>query len=378
MSIEPDMRRFKAENPGILALVYRAQPRAMHRIVINKPGGYSALEYVESPDPQPRPGEVVIETQACGLNYADGIIRMGLYESAKKLHGYPITPGFEVAGRVSAVGDGVGEFAIGDEVIGLTLFNGYASHLKTGVDGVFKKPEHLSTAEAATLPTVFLTAWWMIHRQLHPRPGETWLVHSAAGGVGSAILQLGKLAGARTIGVVGGAHKVDHCRAMGADEVIDKSSRALWPELERLAPDGLDAVFDANGVETLKKSYDHLASTGRLMVYGFHTMLPKTGRMNYLKLAVDWLRTPRFNPLHMTRDNKSVLAANLSFLQSHAPSLREGMLWLLGRFEGGELKPLPVETWSLEDAGKAQQRIESGRTVGKLALIPEGAETPIP
>jgi len=372
------MRRFKAENPGILALVYRAQPRAMHRIVINKPGGYSALEYVESPDPQPRPGEVVIETQACGLNYADGIIRMGLYESAKKLHGYPITPGFEVAGRVSAVGDGVGEFAIGDEVIGLTLFNGYASHLKTGVDGVFKKPEHLSTAEAATLPTVFLTAWWMIHRQLHPRPGETWLVHSAAGGVGSAILQLGKLAGARTIGVVGGAHKVDHCRAMGADEVIDKSSRALWPELERLAPDGLDAVFDANGVETLKKSYDHLASTGRLMVYGFHTMLPKTGRMNYLKLAVDWLRTPRFNPLHMTRDNKSVLAANLSFLQSHAPSLREGMLWLLGRFEGGELKPLPVETWSLEDAGKAQQRIESGRTVGKLALIPEGAETPIP
>jgi len=378
MSIEPDMRRFKAENPGILALVYRAQPRAMHRIVINKPGGYSALEYVESPDPQPRPGEVVIETQACGLNYADGIIRMGLYESAKKRHGYPITPGFEVAGRVSAVGDGVGEFAIGDEVIGLTLFNGYASHLKTGVDGVFKKPEHLSTAEAATLPTVFLTAWWMIHRQLHPRPGETWLVHSAAGGVGSAILQLGKLAGARTIGVVGGAHKVDHCRAMGADEVIDKSSRALWPELERLAPDGLDAVFDANGVETLKKSYDHLASTGRLMVYGFHTMLPKTGRMNYLKLAVDWLRTPRFNPLHMTRDNKSVLAANLSFLQSHAPSLREGMLWLLGRFEGGELKPLPVETWSLEDAGKAQQRIESGRTVGKLALIPEGAETPIP
>src|SRR6056297_2509123 len=378
MSIEPDMRRFKAENPGILALVYRAQPRAMHRIVINKPGGYSALEYVESPDPQPRPGEVVIETQACGLNYADGIIRMGLYESAKKLHGYPITPGFEVAGRVSAVGDGVGEFAIGDEVIGLTLFNGYASHLKTGVDGEFKKPEHLSTAEAATLPTVFLTAWWMIHRQLHPRPGETWLVHSAAGGVGSAILQLGKLAGARTIGVVGGAHKVDHCRAMGADEVIDKSSRALWPELERLAPDGLDAVFDANGVETLKKSYDHLASTGRLMVYGFHTMLPKTGRMNYLKLAVDWLRTPRFNPLHMTRDHKSVLAANLSFLQSHAPSLREGMLWLLGRFEGGELKPLPVETWSLEDAGKAQQRIESGRTVGKLALIPEGAETPIP
>ncbi|MGM0658553.1 MAG: synaptic vesicle VAT-1 family membrane protein [Pseudomonadota bacterium] len=338
--------------------------------MISKPGGYSALEYIESPDPEPGPGEVVIETQACGLNYADGIIRMGLYESAKKLHGYPITPGFEAAGRIAAVGEGVDRFKPGDEVIGLTLFNGYASHLKIGVDGVFAKPGHLEMAEAATLPTVFLTAWWMIHRQLHPRPNETWLVHSAAGGVGSAILQLGRLAGVRTIAVVGAAHKVDHARAMGADEVIDKSSQELWPEVERLAPEGFDAVFDANGVETLKQSYAHLAPTGRLVVYGFHSMLPKSGRLNWLKLARDWLRTPRFNPLNMTVDNKSVLAANLSFLQSHAPSLREGMLWLLERFESGELQPLPVESWPLKEAAQAQQRIESGQTIGKLALIP--------
>ena len=348
----------------------------MHRIVIKKTGGYAALQYVESPDPEPGPGELVIANEACGLNYADGIIRMGLYDSAKKLHGYPITPGFEVAGRVSAVGEGVDRFRPGDEVIGLTLFNGYASHLKIGIDGVFAKPEHLSMAEAATLPTVFLTAWWMIHRQLHPRPNETWLVHSAAGGVGSAILQLGKLAGARTIGVVGGSHKINHAREMGANEVIDKSSQALWSEAERFAPDGFDAVFDANGVETLKQSYDHLAPTGRLVVYGFHSMLPKSGRLNWFKLARDWLRTPRFNPLNMTRDNKSVLAANLSFLQSHAPSLREGMLWLLERFDRGELQPLPIETWPLEDAGKAQQRIESGQTIGKLALIPHGAKMP--
>ncbi|HKL50732.1 MAG TPA: zinc-binding dehydrogenase [Wenzhouxiangellaceae bacterium] len=342
----------------------------MHRIVITRPGGYSTLEYVESPDPVPGRGEVVIATQACGINYADGIIRMGLYESAKQLHGYPITPGFEVAGRVAAVGEDVEQFRPGDEVIGLTLFNGYASHLKLGVDGVFAKPGHLSMAEAATLPTVFLTAWWMIHRQLHPRPGETWLVHSAAGGVGSAILQLGKLGGARTIGVVGASHKVEHARTMGANEVIDKSSNALWPAAERLAPNGFDAVFDANGVETLEASYEHLAPTGRLLVYGFHSMLPKSGRLNWAKLAIDWLRTPRFNPLHMTRDNKSVLAANLSFLQSHASSLREGMLWLLERFERGDLQPLPVETWPLRDASEAQKRIESGQTVGKLAMVP--------
>jgi len=170
--------------------------------------------------------------------------------------------------------------------------------------------------------------------------------------------------------VVGAAHKIDHARATGATEVIDKSSGPLWPAAQRFASEGFDAVFDANGVETLRQSYAQLAPTGRLVVYGFHSMLPRSGRLNWLTLARDWLRTPRFNPLSMTRDNKSVLAANLSFLQSHAPSLRQGMLWLLERFERGELQPLPVETWPLRDAAKAQQRIESGQTIGKLALIP--------
>ena len=88
------------------------------------------------------------------------------------------------------------------------------------------------------------------------------------------------------------------------------------------APEGFNAVFDANGVTTLRQSYRHLAPTGRLVIYGFHSMLPHDGRLNWLRLALDWLRTPRFNPLRMTQENRSVLAANLSFLQCHAPSLR--------------------------------------------------------
>lgn len=342
----------------------------MHRIRIDKPGGYEVLRLEHCPDPTPGPGQVRIAVEACGLNYADGIIRMGLYASARELHGYPITPGFEVAGRIDAVGEGVRDWREGDAVIGLTLFNGYSSRLCLDSDAVFALPKGLTMAEGASLPTVFLTAWFMVHQQVHPRPGERWLVHSAAGGVGSALVQLGKLAGCEVAGVVGAAHKREHCRAMGAARVIDKSREDLWQAARAFAPDGYQAVFDANGVATLKQSYAHLAPTGRLCIYGFHSMLPHDGRLNWLRLAWDWLRTPRFNPLDMTQSNRSVLAANLSFLQSEAPRLREGMQWLLERFGDGRLRPLPVETHPLAQAAEAQRRIESGQTLGKLVLVP--------
>ncbi|MEN1729184.1 MAG: zinc-binding dehydrogenase, partial [Pseudomonadota bacterium] len=138
-----------------------------------------------------------------------------------------------------------------------------------------------------------------------------------------------------------------------------------------LAPEGFETIFDANGASTLKASYQHLAPTGRLVIYGFASMLPQNGRLNWLKLARDWFKTPRFNPLDMTQANKSVLAANLSFLQAHAPTMQDGMHWLLEHFASGQLEPLPVETFPLAQAAEAQQRIESGQTIGKLALIPE-------
>jgi NADPH:quinone reductase-like Zn-dependent oxidoreductase len=342
----------------------------VRRIVIERPGGYDALRLVESADPVPGPGEVLVAVEACGVNYADSIVRLGLYASARKLHGYPITPGFEIAGRVAALGAGVTRWRTGDAVIGLTLFGGYADRVVLAEDSLFALPPAFAMAQGATLPTVFLTAWFMAHRQMHPQPDDAWLVHSAAGGVGSALVQLGRLAGCRVVGVVGAAHKVASCRDNGASDVIDKSTQPLWPTAERLAPAGYRAVFDANGVATLRDSYRHLAPTGVLAVYGFHSMLPRDGRLNWLRLARDWLRTPRFSPLRMTQENRSVVAANLSFLQAEAPRLREGMQWLLERFADGRLKPLPVETFALADAAAAQRRIESGATVGKLALLP--------
>jgi synaptic vesicle membrane protein VAT-1 len=271
---------------------------------------------------------------------------------------------------VIRVGSAVTEYRPGDEVVALTLFGGYCSHIALQENRVFRKPENLSFAQAAALPTVFLTAWFMVREQVMPKAGDTWLVHSAAGGVGSALCQLGRIAQCQVLGVVGASHKRESALAMGATQVIDKSSQDLWQEARRFAPNGFQAVFDANGVSTLKQSYVHLAPMGKLCIYGFASMLPHNGRLNWLKMAYDWLRTPRFNPLDMTQSNKSVLAANLSFLSEHAGLLRTGMRELLDLFEKGYLTPPPITEFALADAAKAQALIESGKTVGKLVLIP--------
>ncbi|XYH93378.1 zinc-binding dehydrogenase [Sorangium sp. So ce1128] len=206
------------------------------------------------------------------------------------------------------------------------------------------------------------------------RRGMVVLVHSAAGGVGSALVQLGKIAGCRVIGVVGAAHKVETARRLGADAVIDESSEPLWAAAERHAPEGYDVVLDANGVETLRQSYRHVAPAGKLIVYGFHTMLPRQGgRPSYPKLALDFLRMPRFNPLDLCNDNKSVLAFNLSYLFHKTEILRGAMDRLLGWLDEGRLAAPPVTTFPLERAEEAHRAIEAGKTVGKLVLTMQPA-----
>ena len=344
----------------------------MQKILIRRPGRYDALELVERPDIQPAPNEVLFEVSAAGVNYADAIIRMGLYASAKQLHGYPITPGFEAAGTVSAVGAEVSGWEVGEHALAVTLFGGYASQIALSAENLFKVPANVSLDSAAGIPTAFLTAWFCVSRLAHVRAGEQVLVHSAAGGVGSALVQLLKRAGAQVTGVVGSTHKINYAQAQGCDHVIDKSTADLWPQARRIAPAGFAHVFDANGVSTLRASFDHLRPMGKLIVYGFHSMLPKSGGWpNWFKLGFDWLRTPRFSPLELTQVNKSVLACNLSFLSSEAGLLRAGMCELLDGFANGSLRALPIKTYPFSEVAQAHRDIESGRSTGKLILKPD-------
>lgn len=339
----------------------------MKKIVIDKAGSYDQLKLREYSDPTPGSDEVLIETRAIGVNFADCCVRMGVYSSAKEFVGWPITPGFEVSGIIKAVGAGVSRFKPGQRVIAVTFFGGYATHIVSKEALVFPLPDHITFEEGASLPAVFLTAYYALFELAHPHPGNTVLVHSAAGGVGSLLVQLAKQAGCQVVGVVGATHKV---ASVQADLVIDKSRTPLWQEVERFSPTGYDVILDANGIETLAESYNHLSVGGKLVVYGFHTMFSKgRGTPNWLKMAWDYIRTPRFNPLNMTNANHSVLAFNLSYLFSKVDFLNLAMGHLLQDLKEKKIAPPKITTYPFEQASQAHRDLESGKTIGKLILV---------
>ena len=346
----------------------------MQRIVIHRPGGHDRLVIEEHAENAPGPGEVAVAVDAIGVNYADILVRMGLYRSAREFVGWPICPGFEVAGRVAAVGKDVTDLSEGDRVVAVTLFNAYATRVVVPRRQVFNVPASVTQEQAAGFPAVYLTAYYGLHMLVHPRGDETMLVHSAAGGVGGALVQLGRAAGCRVVGVVGAADKVATVEALGADVVVDKSScKDFWHVVHAASPSGYNLIFDANGAATLRRSYEHLGSPGKLVVYGFHSMLRRgRDRPSWLKLAVDALRTPRFNPLKMTHENRSVLAFNLSYLFTETEILAEAMTELLRWLEDGRIRPLPVTTYEFDKIAAAHRDLESGRTVGKLVLVVGG------
>jgi len=326
---------------------------------------------VELPSPEPKAGEVLVAVEAIGVNFADIAVRMGLYQSAKDYVGWPIIPGFEFSGTVSALGAGAQGFSVGQAVFGVTRFGGYASEIAVPSAQLFARPSEWSAAEAAGFPTVFLTAWYALRELSKLRPGARVLVHSAAGGVGGAATQVATACGARVTGTVGSAQKVDIARQAGAEHVIDKSQGPWHEKAKQLVPEGFDVVLDAHGAESLRQGYAQLAPAGRLIIYGFHGLLTRgKDRPSYLKLALGFLRTPRFSPFEMTQHNRGVLAFNLSYLFERGELLGEVMGELLGWAREGRIRPPPVRAYRLHEVAHAHAALESGNSFGKLVLLP--------
>ncbi len=342
----------------------------MKKISIRAAGGYDRLELVTAPDLVCGPGDVLIDVSFAGVNYADCCVRLGVYESAKRYVGFPITPGFEVSGKVAAVGSDVTKFKIGDLVIGFTLFNGYASQAVIKEANVIPLPKTFTLEQGAGFPAVFMTAYYALKQVCYIYPRSSILVHSVAGGVGTALTQVARSMDIEVVGVVGSPSKIQYAESIGVSKVYDKSDPAFsWDQIRTDYPRGFDAVFDANGYTTNKISYELLRPTGKLVLYGSHSLIPKTGgRLNYFKAAWGLLKTPKYDPLKMITDNKSVVCLNVSFLFDEAERVNENVSGLQALLEKNLLQPPHTKVFPIEQVAEAHKHIESGLSVGKIVL----------
>ncbi len=358
------------------------------RMITLKPG-YATCGYnIDNPSPfidvsgTLPPKTVVVRVHSFSINYADCCIRWGLYESANKFVGWPIVPGFDIAGIIERVaeGDDKGEFQVGDQVYGATFFGAYSTRVLVPSDQLRKIPSTLTLAQAASLPTACLTALYSLYLggqyppDLRPRSSNrSMLIHSAAGGVGSMLIQMSKLLGMKVVGVVGGTAKVDTAKSMGCDVVIDKSQDGIWKLAQEASPQGYAVIADANGVSTLKDSYDHLAPTGRLIVFGFHSNLPMGNDMlhplEWLGMMQKMMQMPKFNPMKLTTGNKSLMGFNLSFFVEEIEMLGTLYDQISKWFQAGELQCPRIVEMNMTDIASAHELIQSGKSVGKIVLL---------
>lgn len=337
------------------------------RIVIPRVGPPEVLR-LEAYDPgPPGPGEVAIDVRAAGVNFADLFCRLGLYSAAPPR---PFAPGFEVAGVVAEAGPGVSAPRTGEPVIGVLRFGGYASRVNLPAAQAWPLPAGWTYADGAAFPVVFLTAWYGLVPLGRLAAGETVVIHSAAGGVGTAACQLARHRGARVIGTVGSAAKVAVARAAGAEEVVVSRRYDVWSEIDRLTRGrGVDLVLDAVGGRGLREGYRRLAPAGRLVIYGFAEMMPAGRVRPWPALLWRWWRTPRFDPFAMTAHNRAVLGFNLVHLFGKAELLGGALEELLALARSGAIHPVVGERFPFERAAEAHRRLGSRASTGKLVLV---------
>jgi NADPH2:quinone reductase len=313
----------------------------------------TVLRLAELDVPQPAPGQVTVRVLAAAANFPDVLMCRGQYQERPNL---PFTPGVELCGEVSALGEGLHGVAVGDRVMGMPIrqHGSFAEYSVLPGDLVFPAPPELDAAEAAAFCIAYQTGWFALHKRTTLRPGETLLVHAAAGGVGSAAIQLGKAAGATVIGVVGGAAKAELAWTLGPDLVIDRHTEDFVAVVKEFtAGRGVDVVYDPVGGDAYAGSTKCIAFEGRILVIGFAGGTVPTAQLNhaliknYSIIGLHW-------GLYRTMDPAAVFACHAELTKLVAD---------------GAIRPLVSERIRLEQVPDALQRLADGATVGRICFV---------
>jgi NADPH:quinone reductase-like Zn-dependent oxidoreductase len=339
----------------------------MRQVVIVRRGGPDVLRVREAPDPAPGPGDVRIAVRAAGVNFADVMARLGLYPDAPPL---PFVVGYEVAGIVDAIGRDVSEFRLGDRVLALTRFEGYASAVVVPAKQVFATPPSLTDVEAAAVPVNYLTAYIAVIRLAKTDTDDVVLIYGAGGGVGIAATQIAKLQKAMVIGTAS-TPKIEAIRAIGVDHAVDHLRQDVAAEVRRLTSGrGADVILDPIGGRQLGVSYDLLAPLGRLVIYGVSSVASGE-RRSVWRAVRTLLAMPSFRPLSLMNHNRAVLGLNLGHLWGEYRQLRAAMESILHDVRDGRLRPVVAATFPLERAGDAHRYLQSRANIGKVVLTVE-------
>ncbi len=338
----------------------------MKQVWIPKIGTPSVLEVREAPDPEPAAGEVRVAVKASGINFADIMARMGLYPDAPKL---PTVVGYEVSGVVDKLGKGVTEVAEGDRVMAMIRFGGYSSSIVAPAVQVIKIDDELSFESAAAIPVQYLTAWMMLIYLGNLHKGERVLIHSAGGGVGLAAIQMAKWRGAEIFGTASpGKH--ERLREVGVHHCIDYRSQDFAVEVARITKgEGVHLVIDAVGGKSFKKSYESLATLGRLFVFGASSFAP--GKSRSIVAALRGLMSmPKFKPIPMMDQNRGVFGVNMGHMWHLGEQLANMLREINDQVNAGVFSPTVDCSFPFEEAAAAHQYIQDRKNFGKVLLIP--------
>jgi NADPH:quinone reductase len=320
------------------------------QIQFDKIGGPEVLKLVDAAAPAASKGTVLVRNRAIGVNFADTLFRQGQYATAPQL---PDTPGLEAAGVIEKVGEGVTGLSAGMRVAAVGA-KAYSEYMVARASQVIPIPDHVSFDEGAAFPIQVLTAWHILHSSHNTGPGQTVVVHAAAGGVGIAAVQIAKAAGARVIGTVSSASKAALAKEYGADEVVNYATQDFSAEVMRLTDNrGADLILDAVGKPTFEKGINCLAPMGHLVLYGRAGGPPDP--LNVFKLF-----------------QRSTKVSGFMLNQQHTGKERwqRGLEDSFRLMKEGKLKLLIGKKFPLIEAAEAHRLMESRGSTGKLVLIP--------